>query len=103
MPLKVPAPFGGRIESKAVTSSISGEGSSLNVGSFSFGSPVRASAVSNPIFHIKATEDNTKIYTSIFSGSVTNVIYFSSLAAITSTKITGGGFADYSRGFNPVP
>ena len=34
MPLKVPAPFGGGIKSKAVTSSLSGEGSSLKAGSF---------------------------------------------------------------------
>ena len=34
MPLKAPAPFGGGIKSKAVTPSLSGEGSSLKAGSF---------------------------------------------------------------------
>ena len=42
----------------------------LKVGSLSFGSQVSASAVSNPIFDIKATEYKTKIYTPILSGSV---------------------------------
>ena len=50
MSLNSPEPFGGGINSKAVTSSLSGEGSLLRVGSFSFGSPVSASASSNPIF-----------------------------------------------------
>ena len=34
MALKAPAPFGGEINSKAVISSLSGEGSSLKAGSF---------------------------------------------------------------------
>ena len=70
MSLNPPAPFGGGIDSKAVTSSLLGEGSSLKVGSFSFGSPVSASAVSKPIFVIKANEHKTKICTPMISGSV---------------------------------
>ena len=70
MSLKAPAPFGGEIKSKAVTSSLSGEGYSFKVGYFSFGSPVIASAVNKPIFEIKATEDKNNIYTPALSGSV---------------------------------
>ena len=54
MPLKAPSPFGGGIKSKDMTLSLSGEGFSLKVGSFSFGSPVSDSAVSKPIFEIKS-------------------------------------------------
>ena len=50
MSLNAPALFGGGIDPKAVTSSLSGEGYPLEVGSFSFGSPVSASTVSKPIF-----------------------------------------------------
>ena len=56
------------IKSKAVTSSLSSDGSSLKVGSFSFGSPLSVSAVSKPILEIKATEYNTNISTPILSG-----------------------------------
>ena len=45
------------------------ESSSLKVDSFSFGSPVSASAVSKPIFEIKATECKTNIYTPMLSES----------------------------------
>ena len=96
MPLKAPAPFGGGIKSKAVTSSLSGEGSSLKVGSFSFGSPVRASLVSKPTFENKATEDKTKIYTPMLSGSGKNFTSFGSLAASASPKSSGCTFANYS-------
>ena len=78
-----------------MTSSLSGEGYSLKVGSFSFGSPAIASAVSNQIFGIKATEDKNKIYTPMLSGSGKNVIFFGSLAASALPKISGGRFADY--------
>ena len=86
MLLKALAPFEGGINSKALTSSLSGEGSLLKVGSFSFGSPVRASAVSKPIFDIKSTKDNTKISTPILSGPVKNAISFGSLDVSASPK-----------------
>ena len=54
MPLKAPEQFGDGIKSKAVSSSLSGEGYSLKVGSLSFGSTVSDSAVSKPIFEIKS-------------------------------------------------
>ena len=60
MPLKALESFGGGIKYKAMTSSLSCEGSSLNVGFYSFGSLVSTSAVDEPIFYIKATEDMTK-------------------------------------------
>ena len=62
MLLNAPSQFVGGIKSKAVTSSLSGAGSSLKVGYFSFGSPMSASAVSKPIFDIKSTEDNNKFH-----------------------------------------
>ena len=34
----------------------------MKVGSFLFGSPVSASAVTNPIFEIKSTEENDKVH-----------------------------------------
>ena len=43
--LNPPAPFGCGIKSKAVTTSLSGEVSSLKVGSFSFSSPVSPSDI----------------------------------------------------------
>ena len=55
MALKYPSSFGFGIKSKAVTSSLSGEISYFKAGYFSFGSPVSASAVSKPIFDIRAT------------------------------------------------
>ena len=61
-------------------------------GSLSFGSPVSASAVSKPIFDIKATDDKTKISTPMFSGSVKNVLSFGYLYSSASPKIIGGGF-----------
>ena len=69
----------------------------LELGSFSFGSPLSSSAVSKPIFDIQATEDNTNISTPMFSGSGKNVVSFGYLAANTSPKIGCGGFAAYSR------
>ena len=93
MSLMTPSLFRGGIKAKAVTLSLSGEGSSLKVGFLSFGSPVSASVVSNPIFEINATEDKTNICTPMLSGSGKNVGYFGSLAASASPKISGGGFA----------
>ena len=49
------------INYKAVNLSLSGEGSSLKVGYFSFGSPVSASAISKTIFDIDSTEDKNKV------------------------------------------
>ena len=77
----------------------------MQAGSLSFGSSVSDSAVSKPIFDIKATEENTKITTPILSGSVENALYLGSLAASASSKSSDGGFTDYSRtsgsgGFN---
>ena len=66
MSLNQPALFGGGIRFKDVTSSLSDGSSSLKVVSYSFFSPVSASAISKPIFEIKSTEDKTKIYTPIF-------------------------------------
>ena len=76
--------------------SLSGKGSLLKVGSFSFGSPVSASAVSKPIFETKANKYKTKTYTSMVSGSGKNVLYFGSLAASSLQKSSGGGFTAYS-------
>ena len=59
--LKPPPPFGGGINPKDVTFSLSGEDYLLKIGSFSVGSPVSSSAVSKPIFDIKSTEDKTNI------------------------------------------
>ena len=77
----------------AVTSSLSGEGYSSNIVSFSFGSPVSASAVSKTIIDTKATEDKKKISMPTLSGSGKNNPPFGSLAAISSLKSSGGGFA----------
>ena len=66
----------------------------LKVGSFSFGSPVSASAVGKPIFEIKATEKNNKISTPMLSGSVKNVVYFCSVDESSSPKSSGGGFSE---------
>ena len=75
-----------------LTSSLSDECYLLKVGSFSFVSPVIDSAVSKPIFDIKATEDKTKTSTLILSGSGKNVLSFGSMATSASPKISGGGF-----------
>ena len=96
MALKYPENFGGEIKAKAVTSSLSGEGSSLEVGSFSVGSPVSASTVSKPTFDIKATEYKTNISIPMLSGSGKNIVSFGSLDASASPKISSGGFATYS-------
>ena len=64
----------------------------MKVGSFSFGSPVSSSAVSKPIFKIKATEDKSKISTSMLNLSGKNVVSFGYLAVIASPKISSGGF-----------
>ena len=87
-----------------MTSLLSGEGYLLKVGSFLFGSPVSAFAVSKPIFEIKSTEDKNNIYTPMFYGSGKNNLSFGSLDASASPKSSGGGFAAYystsgSRGF----
>ena len=95
--LNAPVPFGVGINSKAVTSLLSGEGSSLKLGSFLFGSPVSASDVSKKIFDINNTEDKTNISTPILSGSGKNVASFGSMDARASPKINGGVFAAYSR------
>ena len=68
----------------------------MKVGSFSFGSPVSSSAVSKPIFEIKATEDKTKISTPILYGSVKNVLSFGSMDASTLSKNSGGAFVAHS-------
>ena len=60
-----------------------------------------ASAVSKPIFYIKATEENTKINTPLLSGSVKNFLSFGSLTKRASTKISSGGFTAYSRTRGP--
>ena len=75
MSLNSPEPFGVGINSKAVTSFLSDEGSLLKVGSFLFGSPASASDVSKTIFDIKTTEYKTKISTPMFSGSVKKKSY----------------------------
>ena len=67
----------------------------MKVRSFSFCLPVSASAVSKPIFEIKATEDNTNISTHMLSVSDKNVVSFGSLTASASSKSSGGGFIDY--------
>ena len=72
--------------------SLSGEGYSSKVGYLSFGSPVSASAVSKPIFEIKATEDKTKISTPMLSGSGKK-LSFGYMAAGSSKKSSGGEFA----------
>ena len=84
-----------------MTSSLSGEGYLLKVGSFSFDSPVSASAVSKPIFDIKTTEDKTNISTPMLSGSGKNVVLFGSMAARSSPKSGGGGFTAYSSTSRP--
>ena len=55
------------------------------------------SAVSKPIFTIKATEDKTKIYTPKLSGPGQNVLSFLSMSKNAYPKIRGGGLTDYSR------
>ena len=77
-----------------LTSLVLGEGYSLKVGSFSFCSPVSASDVSDQIFEIKATEEKTKVFTPVLSGSSKNVLFVVSLAASASTKISGDGFGE---------
>ena len=79
MSIKPSATFICGIKFKDVTSSLSGESFSMKVGSFSFGLPVSASAVSKPISEIKATEDDTNINKTILSGSAKNFVYFGSL------------------------
>ena len=79
-----------------MTSSLSGEGSSLKVGPFSFGSPVSASAVSKTLFYINANEDKKNISMPMLSVSGKNIISFGSLATSASPKISGGGFTTYS-------
>ena len=78
-----------------MTSSLSGEVYLLKSGLFSIGSPVSASAVSDPIFEIKATEYKTNISTLMLSGSVKNFVSFGSLAASTSPKISSDSFSAY--------
>ena len=56
-----------------------------------------ASAVSKPIFYIKATGDNTKNSTPVLSGSVKNALHFGSMDESASPKSSGGRFAAYSR------
>ena len=62
MELNYLTPFIGGINYKAVTSSLSDEGSSLKVGSFLFGLPMSASAVSKSTFEIKDNENKNKIH-----------------------------------------
>ena len=97
MSLNFPEPFVCGINSKALTSSLSGDSSLLKLGSFSFGSPVSASTVSKPILEIEATEDNNKITTPMLSGSGKKIVYFGSLATSASTKISCGGFTAYYK------
>ena len=52
------------------------------------------SAVSKPIFKIKATEDKTKISTPMLSGSGKKVVYFGYMDASASPKSSGGGFGE---------
>ena len=54
------------------------------------------SAVSKPIFEVKVTEDKNSIAIPMLSGSDKAVLSFGSMAARASSKISGGGFADYS-------
>ena len=86
MSLKALEPFVGGIKFKTDTSSLSGYGSSLKAVFFLFGLPLSASAVSKPIFDIKATEDKNKISTPMLSESGKNVLYFGSMASIASPK-----------------
>ena len=97
MSLNPPTSFGVGIKSKAMISSLSGEGSSLEVGSLSCVSTVSASAVSKQIFKIMATEDKTNISTPMLYGSRKSLLSFGSLVESASPKISGGGFAAYSR------
>ena len=76
-----------------MTSSLSGEGSFLEVVSFLFGSPVSAYVGSNTIFDIKDTEDKTNISTPMLSWSGKNVVSFGSLTESDSQKTISGGFA----------
>ena len=96
MLLNAPAPFVGDIKYKAVTSSLSGEGSLLKVGSFSFFSPVSAPTFSKPIFDIKATDNKNNVSTPMLYGSVKNVQSFGYTAASDLPKSSGDGFAAYS-------
>ena len=68
----------------------------MKVGSFSFVSPVIASAVSKPIFEINSSEDKTNISTPMLSGSGKNVVSFGSLSARVPPKSSGGRLDDYS-------
>ena len=79
-----------------MTYSLSGEGSLLKVGSFSFGSPVSDSAVSKQIFEIKATGYKTKISTFMLSRSSKNVVSFGSLYASALQKSSSGVFVNFS-------
>ena len=67
----------------------------MKVGSFSFGSPVSAPSVSNPIFDIKETEYKNNISIPIFYGSVKKNPSFGSMAASVFPKTSGGGFSAY--------
>ena len=96
MSLKDLSPFGGGIKSKAVTSSLPVEGSLLKVGSFSFCSPVIASAAIKPIFSIKATGYKNKIYTPICYVSGGNFLSFGYMSSSASSNRSGGEFTDYS-------
>ena len=49
------------------------------------------------MFEIKATEEKDKISTPMLSGSGKTVLFFGSLDASASPKISGGQFADSSR------
>ena len=52
------------------------------------------SAVSKPIFDIKATEEKTNISKPILYGPGKNVLSFGSLAVIDSPKNSGGGSSE---------
>ena len=94
MALMAQAPFGGGINTKAMTSSLSGEGSLLELVTFLVYSPVSASVVSYTIFDIKATEDKTNISTPMLYWSGKHVVSFGSLAENASQESSGGGFAN---------
>ena len=78
-----------------MTSSLSGEGYPLKVGSLSFVSPVNESDLSKPIFEIKATDNKNNISTPMLSVSGKNVLSFGYLAASASPKSSSGGLVDY--------
>ena len=66
----------------------------MKVVSLYFGSLAIVSAVSNPIFEIKATEYKAKIYTPMFYVSGKHVISFVSMSAIAYPKFSGGGLGE---------